>query len=86
MGTSPEPVLGIDFGTTESKAALAIDGRVQPILFDGRTSVPSAAHVARGGALEIGKLDGHPARIITSTKRLLGRRTSEPCRSPPPGR
>jgi molecular chaperone DnaK len=78
MGSSPEPVLGIDFGTTESKAAVVVDGRVQPILFDSRTSVPSVAHVGRGGALEIGKLDGHPARTITSTKRLLGRRSSEP--------
>jgi molecular chaperone DnaK len=78
MGSSPEPVLGIDFGTSESKAAVVVDGHVQPILFDSRTSVPSVAHVARGGGLEIGRLDGHPARTIASMKRLLGRRSSEP--------
>jgi molecular chaperone DnaK len=78
MGTGPDLVLGIDFGTSESKAAIVVDGKVEPIAFDGRTSLPSVAHIGRGGGLEIGKLDGHPSRTIASIKRLLGRRTSEP--------
>jgi molecular chaperone DnaK len=77
MGNGPDLVLGIDFGTSESKAAVIVDGAVQAISFDGRTSLPSTVHVGRGGALEVGK-PGHPSRTIASIKRLLGRRFSEP--------
>ena len=75
---APELVVGIDFGTSECKAAVVVDGKPQPVAFDGRTSLASVVHVAPRGLLEVGKTNGHPARTIHSIKRLLGRRHTEP--------
>lgn len=78
-----ELILGIDLGTTNS-AVGAVDSGF-PILLaneEGRRITPSAVWIGRDGAFEIGAralqrraLD--PERVVTSIKRLMGRRTNE---------
>ncbi|MFC4044874.1 Hsp70 family protein [Dactylosporangium siamense] len=47
--------LAIDLGTSNTVAVLrGADGRVRPVLFDGREQLPSAVHAGTGGVLVAG--------------------------------
>jgi molecular chaperone DnaK len=76
-------ILGIDLGTTNSAVGLVDSGF--PILLaneDGRRITPSAVWIGKNGEIEVGaramrRRTLEPDRVITSIKRLMGRRTSE---------
>jgi molecular chaperone DnaK len=78
-----ELILGIDLGTTNSAVGV-VDSGFPILLADehGRRITPSAVWIGTDGALEVGApalrrraLD--PQRVVTSIKRLMGRRASE---------
>ena len=76
-------ILGIDLGTTNSAVGVVDSGF--PILLaneDGRRITPSAVWLGADGSIEIGekalrRRALEPERVVTSIKRLMGRRTSE---------
>jgi molecular chaperone DnaK len=76
-------ILGIDLGTTNS-AVGAVDSGF-PILLanaDGRRITPSAVWIGRDGSVEVGekalrRRALEPDRVVTSIKRLMGRRADE---------
>ncbi len=78
-----ETILGIDLGTTNSAVGVVDSGF--PILLaneEGKRIVPSAVWIGRGGEVETGaralrRRAVEPMRVITSVKRLVGRRFSE---------
>ncbi|TAE77992.1 MAG: molecular chaperone DnaK [Verrucomicrobia bacterium] len=78
-----ELILGIDLGTTHS-AVGAVDSGF-PILLadrDGRRITPSAVWFGEDGAIEVGRRalrrrSTEPGRVVTSIKRLMGRRYGE---------
>ena len=81
------PLLGIDFGTTNAAAALVSgkDVKVVPHA-DGLLTLPAVVAfppVATGGRPLVGRpaqqlAVRHPERVITSVKRLLGRKLDAP--------
>ena len=83
LGRMSELILGIDLGTTNSAVGVVDSGF--PILLaneDGRRITPSAVWIGKDGTLEVGakalrRRVLEPERVITSIKRLMGRRTSE---------
>jgi molecular chaperone DnaK len=76
-------ILGIDLGTTNSAVGVVDSGF--PILLanaDGRRITPSAVWIGRDGSVEVGekalrRRALEPDRVITSIKRLMGRRSDE---------
>jgi molecular chaperone DnaK len=78
-----EMILGIDLGTTNSAVGVVDSGF--PILLaneDGRRITPSVVWIGEDGSVEIGakalrRRALEPERVVTSIKRLIGRRTSE---------
>ena len=78
-----ELILGIDLGTTNSAVGVVDSGF--PILLaneDGRRITPSAVWIGRDGTIEVGakalrRRALEPDRVVTSIKRLMGRRASE---------
>lgn len=78
-----EMILGIDLGTTNSAVGVVDSGF--PILLaneDGRRITPSAVWIGADGSVEVGakalrRRSLQPDRVVTSIKRLMGRRTSE---------
>ena len=78
-----ELILGIDLGTTNSAVGVVDSGF--PILLaneQGRRVTPSAVWIGNDGTIEIGekalrRRSLEPERVITSIKRLMGRRPSE---------
>ncbi|MEO7101421.1 MAG: Hsp70 family protein [Luteolibacter sp.] len=78
-----EMILGIDLGTTNSAVGIVDSGF--PILLaneDGRRITPSAVYVTKDGTVEIGakalrRRALEPERVVTSIKRLMGRRMNE---------
>ncbi|MDX1680612.1 MAG: Hsp70 family protein [Akkermansiaceae bacterium] len=78
-----EPILGIDLGTTNSAVGVVDSGF--PILLaneDDRRITPSAVWIGRDGAIEVGekalrRRGSEPGRVVTSIKRLIGRRRDE---------
>jgi molecular chaperone DnaK len=78
-----ELVLGIDLGTTNSAVGVVDTGF--PVLLansDGRRITPSAVWIGRDGSVEVGtkamrRRALEPDRVITSIKRLIGRRFAE---------
>ena len=78
-----EMILGIDLGTTNSAVGVVDSGF--PILLaneDGRRITPSAVWIGKDGTVEVGakalrRRALEPERVVTSIKRLMGRRTSE---------
>jgi molecular chaperone DnaK len=78
-----EMILGIDLGTTNSVVGIVDSGF--PILLaneDGRRITPSAVWIGKDGSVEIGakalrRRSLEPDRVVTSIKRLMGRRASE---------
>ncbi len=83
LAAMSEMILGIDLGTTNSAVGVVDSGF--PILLaneDGRRITPSAVWIASDGSVEIGakalrRRSLEPDRVVTSIKRLMGRRTSE---------
>jgi len=81
------PLLGIDFGTTNAAAAL-ISGKDVKVVphADGLLTLPAVVAfppVATGGRPLVGReaqalAVRHPERVITSVKRLLGRKLDAP--------
>ncbi len=78
-----EMILGIDLGTTNSAVGIVDSGF--PILLaneDGRRITPSAVWIGKDGSVEIGakalrRRALEPDRVVTSIKRLMGRRMNE---------
>jgi molecular chaperone DnaK len=78
-----EIILGIDLGTTNSAVGVVDTGF--PILLaneDGRRIIPSAVYIGRDGTVEVGAnalrhRTLEPDRVVTSVKRLMGRRIEE---------
>jgi molecular chaperone DnaK len=76
-------ILGIDLGTTNSAVGTVDSGF--PILLaneDGKRIFPSAVWIGRNGEIEVGaaalrRRTIEPDRVITSIKRLIGRRADE---------
>ncbi len=77
------PILGIDLGTTNSLVGLVDTGF--PVLIpddEGRRILPSVVHFHPGTAPTVGESAKrarltHPAEVIGSAKRLMGRRTAD---------
>jgi molecular chaperone DnaK len=78
-----EMILGIDLGTTNSAVGVVDSGF--PILLanvDGRRITPSAVWLGKDGSVEVGekalrRRTLEPDRVVTSIKRLMGRRMTE---------
>jgi len=78
-----EIILGIDLGTTNSAVGVVDSGF--PILLaneEGKRITPSAVWIGRDGAIETGakalrRRSLEPDRVVTSIKRLMGRRWDE---------
>ncbi len=78
-----ETIVGIDLGTTNSAIGVVDSGF--PILLaneDGRRVIPSAVAYGRDGELRVGEAARRlralqPDRVVTSVKRLMGRRPGE---------
>jgi molecular chaperone DnaK len=76
-------ILGIDLGTTHSAVGVVDSGF--PILLaneEGKRIIPSAVWIGRDGAVETGaralrRRSAEPERVVTSVKRLIGRRLGE---------
>jgi molecular chaperone DnaK len=76
-------ILGIDLGTTNSAVGVVDSGF--PILLaneDGKRITPSTVWIGKDGAVEVGakalrRRALEPDRVITSIKRLMGRRINE---------
>lgn len=76
-------ILGIDLGTTNSAVGTVDSGF--PILLaneDGKRIIPSAVWLGRNGEIEVGtaalrRRNLEPDRVVTSIKRLIGRRADE---------
>jgi molecular chaperone DnaK len=76
-------ILGIDLGTTNSLVGV-VDGGFPILLADqeGQRTTPSAVHLGRDGSSTVGapalrQRSADPTRVITSVKRLIGRRQGE---------
>lgn len=78
-----ETILGIDLGTTNSAVGVVDSGF--PILLaneDGKRITPSAVWIGKNGEIEVGeralrRRATDPQRVVTSIKRLIGRRYDE---------
>lgn len=78
-----EMILGIDLGTTNSAVGVVDSGF--PILLaneEGRRITPSVVWIGKDGSVEVGakalrRRALEPDRVVTSVKRLMGRRMSE---------
>src|SRR3954469_13776953 len=73
----PDPIVGIDLGTTNSEIAIIRDG--QPVVFeeDGDPILPSFVGLSEDGRLLVGKAARNqwvlaPERTIKSIKRKMG--------------
>ncbi len=79
LNNTPKPVIGIDLGTTNSLAALWVDGRPQVLRPEGQNPiVPSAWYFAQDGTLLVGRearerAATDPGRALFSIKRFMGR-------------
>ncbi len=83
MPPGQELVLGIDFGTSFSSAAVFHEGRIRAILDNGEAQIPTVVHIPVRGepivgaeAIRLGMAE--PADTIASIKRILGRRIDDP--------
>lgn len=76
-------ILGIDLGTTNSAVGVVDSGF--PILLaneEGRRIIPSAVWLGEDGSVEVGakalrRRAADPGRVVTSVKRLMGRKADE---------
>ncbi len=78
------PIIGLDFGTSYSRASIAIGDRVHMIPdANGLTAQPSVVFYPKGRAPVVGAearamMAKDPRRVVRSAKRLLGRHLSDP--------
>ena len=83
LNNAPKPIVGIDLGTTNSLAAMFVDGRPKVLRTDeGLGSVPSAIWFGPDGKVLVGKEArdfsvAHPEYGIFSVKRFMGRGLEE---------
>jgi len=85
--STPEPILGIDLGTTNSLVAIAAwpEPSVPPRIIpdeQGRNLLPSAVRFEEGGAVVIGydardRAVEFPLSTVVSVKRLMGRSAAD---------
>src|SRR5581483_580637 len=77
-------VMGVDFGTSNTRAAVAIGDRVYMIPdSQGATAQPSVVFFPQGGGVVVGAqaratMAEDPRRVVGSAKRLLGRQLADP--------
>ena len=84
MAAEPEPLIGIDLGTTNSVVATVQDG--QPIVIKNRTGqhlTPSVVAVSKNGKRLVGQIAKrqaitNPQETVYAAKRLIGRKFSSP--------
>ncbi|MBF0530459.1 MAG: Hsp70 family protein [Deltaproteobacteria bacterium] len=74
---SHDIVIGIDLGTTNSEAAVVLDGRPELINIDGSPIMPSVVGLSPEGTLLVGQAAAnqsllYPERTIRSIKRQMG--------------
>ncbi len=74
---SETPIIGIDFGTTNSEVAIWTGGRVEVVEEDGQPILPSYVGFDPGGQLLVGaqarnQYALYPDRTVRSVKRRLG--------------
>ena len=72
-----DPIIGIDFGTTNSEVAIAADGGVEVVKSDGDAVMPSYVGLDPAGTLLIGwearnQYALYPDRTVRSIKRRIG--------------
>lgn len=83
-GTSLSPVIGIDLGTTNSCAAVVIDGKPRIIPSRrGYNTIPSMVAYSETGKLLVGheakaQMELNPVNTIYGSKRLVGRHYGSP--------
>ncbi|MHC4893183.1 MAG: molecular chaperone DnaK [Planctomycetota bacterium] len=83
LNNAPKPIVGIDLGTTNSLAAMFMDGRPKVLRTEsGIGSVPSAIWFGKDGKILVGKEArdfsvAHPENGIFSVKRFMGRGLEE---------
>jgi molecular chaperone DnaK len=73
----PEPIVGIDLGTTNSEIAILLDGKVRVLPVQGNPIMPSCVGVDPEGRLLVGRtalnqLIAAPESTIISIKRRMG--------------
>ncbi|MBI1383108.1 MAG: Fe-S protein assembly chaperone HscA [Planctomycetaceae bacterium] len=79
LNNAPKPVIGIDLGTTNSLAAVWVDGRPTVVRPDGMGAiVPSAFYFEKDGQVLVGhearrRAMMDPGRALFSVKRFMGR-------------
>jgi uncharacterized protein (TIGR02266 family) len=77
---APQPIIGIDLGTTYTSVAAVIGKKVTILPWpDGTKSSPSVVAFPKAGEVVVGmearkRLASDPARTVSSPKRLLGRK------------
>ena len=59
-----EPIIGIDFGTTNSEVAILQDGKVTVIDDNGDKILPSAVGLSHDGTLIIGETAKNQYRVL----------------------
>lgn len=77
MSEQPEPIVGIDLGTTNSVVAIVVDGQPQVLDEGGEVLLPSVVGINPQGQLVTGvaarnQLAAFPDRTIASIKRRMG--------------
>jgi molecular chaperone DnaK len=83
-GTSLSPVIGIDLGTTNSCAAVVVNGKPRIIPSRrGYNTIPSVVAYSEQGKLLVGheakaQLELNPVNTVYGTKRLVGRHYGSP--------
>jgi molecular chaperone DnaK len=83
VADDPEPILGIDLGTTNSACAVVRAGRASVVRRGEDRIVPSMVAVLPDGQVLVGnrakrRRTVDPANVVFSAKRLIGRRFSSP--------
>ncbi len=83
MTTEPEPVLGIDLGTTNSACAVVREGRASVVRRGEDRIIPSVVAAMPDGRWLVGtrakrRRSVDPRNVIYSSKRLIGRRFGSP--------
>jgi molecular chaperone DnaK len=83
VSNRPEPVLGIDLGTTNSACAVVRDGRASVVRRGEDRIVPSVVAALPDGSIVVGNRAKRrraidPTQVVYSAKRLIGRRFSQP--------
>jgi molecular chaperone DnaK len=83
MPDAPEPVVGIDLGTTNSACAVVRDGRASVVRRGEDRIVPSMVAALPEGRVVVGnrakeRRTVDPTQVVFSSKRLIGRRFSAP--------